>query len=111
MFKWSMCLIAGVLVHGAATAQTAFSAEQLVAKNLEARGGEVEASYAAMVAKEVSKLSAALETQGMKRIDLAAWSVDADGARGGRIEALASGLVGIRYTGDVDALTETGEKD
>ena len=78
---------------------------------LEKELAEVEASYAALVANDVSKLSASLETHGLKRIDLAAWSVDEDGARGGRIEALASGLLGLRFTGNIDALTETGEKD
>ena len=29
----------------------------------------------------------------------------------GRIEALAEGMVGLRFTGDVKALMETGEKD
>ena len=79
---------------------------------LERELAEVEASYAALVANDVSKLSASLEAHGMKRIDLAAWSVDEDGPRGGRIEALAEGLVGLRFTGNAAALeAETGEKD
>lgn len=39
MLKWPTCLLAAVLMHGTATAQTSYSADQLVAKNLEARGG------------------------------------------------------------------------
>lgn len=39
MFKWPSLLLATVLLHGTAQAQTAYSADQLVAKNLEARGG------------------------------------------------------------------------
>lgn len=39
MFKWPSLLVATVLLHGAAQAQTAYSADQLVTKNLEARGG------------------------------------------------------------------------
>lgn len=39
MFKGPTWLLAAVLVHATATAQTNYSAEQLVAKNLEARGG------------------------------------------------------------------------
>ena len=39
MFKWPTCLLAAVLVHTTAAAQPSYSAEQLVAKNLEARGG------------------------------------------------------------------------
>ena len=78
---------------------------------LERELAEVEASYASLIANDVSKLSASLEAKGMKRIDLATWSVDDDGARGGRIAALAEGMLGLRFTGDVGALTETGEKD
>ena len=79
---------------------------------LEKELAEVEASYAALVANDVSKLSASLEAHGMKRIDLAAWRVDEDGPRGGHIEALAEGMVGLRFTGNAAALeTETGEKD
>jgi hypothetical protein len=39
MLKWPSCLLAAVLMHGTATAQTSYTADQLVAKNLEARGG------------------------------------------------------------------------
>ena len=79
---------------------------------LEKELAEVEASYAALVAGDVSKLSASLESHGMKRIDLASWNVDEDGPRGGRIEALAEGLMGLRFTGNAAALeAETGEKD
>lgn len=39
MFKWSWLLLAAALVHGSAGAQGGYGAEQLVAKNLEARGG------------------------------------------------------------------------
>jgi hypothetical protein len=78
---------------------------------LERELAEVEKSYADLAAGAVGKLSASLEARGMKRIDLADWSLDEDGARGGPIEALASGLVGLHFTGNVEALTETGEKD
>jgi photosystem II stability/assembly factor-like uncharacterized protein len=78
---------------------------------LERELAEVEKSYADLAAGAVGKLSVSLEARGMKRIDLADWSVDEDGARGGPIEALASGLVGLHFTGNVEALTETGEKD
>jgi hypothetical protein len=39
MLKWPSWLLAAVLVPGTAQAQQSYSAEQLVAKNLEARGG------------------------------------------------------------------------
>ncbi len=39
MVEWPALMLAAVMVHGSVSAQTSYSAEQLVAKNLEARGG------------------------------------------------------------------------
>jgi photosystem II stability/assembly factor-like uncharacterized protein len=78
---------------------------------LERELAEVEKSYQDLANGDVRRLSAMLEARGMKRIDLADWSVDEDGARGGRIEALAEGMVGLHFTGDASELIETGEKD
>ena len=78
---------------------------------LERELAEVEASYAALAASEVAKLSAALKARGLEGIDLAAYELDENEARGGPVSALAAGLVGLHFTGDTSALMETGEKD
>ena len=78
---------------------------------LERELAEVEASYAALAKGDVAKLSATLEARGLEGIDLAAYELDEDGARGGPVSALARGMVGLHFTGEVGALTETGEKD
>ena len=69
---------------------------------LEKELAEVEKAYADLVAGAVAKLSASLEAQGLKRIDVAAWSVAEERARGGRIEALASGMLGLRFMTERD---------
>ena len=44
-------------------------------------------------------------------IDVALLDFEADDARGGRLNALARGLIGTRFTGTVAALIGAGEKD
>ena len=72
---------------------------------------EVEDGFATLKAGEGAKLSAMLVKVGQKPIDLASIDADADDSRGGPAAALARGLVGTRFVGDISAIAATGEKD
>lgn len=72
---------------------------------------EVEDGYAALKAGPAAQLSAMLVGAGRKPLDLAAVMPPDDGAHGGPVAALARGMVGLRFMGDLGAITETGEKD
>ena len=50
-------------------------------------------------------------TIGLPSVDLAQIEPEDDGARGGDVEALARGLVGTRFMGQLSALAERGEKE
>jgi photosystem II stability/assembly factor-like uncharacterized protein len=62
---------------------------------------EVEDAFAKLTAQQVAGLP----------FDLSEVRVAESAARGGPIEALANGLVGLRFTGSFDALAARGERD
>jgi photosystem II stability/assembly factor-like uncharacterized protein len=72
---------------------------------------EVEEAFAGLKANEASSLNSALVRQGIAAIDLAVVIPPEDASRGGKVEALAAGLVGTRFMGSVAALAATGKKD
>jgi hypothetical protein len=73
---------------------------------------EVEAQWAALQAGDVAALSARLRAANLPPLTIAEVNLDADSvARGGRAAALARGLVGTRFYGQVSGLETTGEKD
>jgi photosystem II stability/assembly factor-like uncharacterized protein len=78
---------------------------------LEKELGEVEAAWAALSAQGMKAVNAAAATAGLPEVDLAAIEPEDDGARGGDIEALARGLVGTRFTGQLSALTGGSERE
>ena len=72
---------------------------------------EVEGEFAALQASDLKPLNGALQRRGKPVIDVAAVSFIPDHARGGRIEALASGPLGTRFLGIAATLTPAGERD
>ena len=73
---------------------------------------EVEAQWAAMQAGDVANFNARLRAANLPPLKTAEIDLDPDDvARGGRLSALARGLVGTHFYGDVGSLRETGEKD
>ena len=71
---------------------------------------DVETQWSAFEAADVAAFNALLQASSLPPLRMA--GVDADAAaRGGRAAALARGLVGTRFYGDLGALEETGEKD
>jgi photosystem II stability/assembly factor-like uncharacterized protein len=73
---------------------------------------EVEAQWTALQAGDVAALSARLRAANLPPLTIAEVNLDADSvARGGRAAALARGLVGTRFYGQVSGLETTGEKD
>ena len=73
---------------------------------------EVEAQWAALQAGDVATFNAKLKAANLPPLRIAEIEVDPDDvARGGRISALARGLVGTHFYGNVADLQETGEKD
>jgi hypothetical protein len=73
---------------------------------------DVEAQWAAFRTGDLARFNATLQGAGMPAVTIAEVQFDpADLARGGRLSALASGLVGTRFIGDLKTLTATGEKD
>lgn len=72
---------------------------------------EVEDSFAALQAGDVKKLSAGLTALKLPAIDIASVKIEEDDARGGPISALARGMIGTHFFGNLGALIETGEKD
>ena len=73
---------------------------------------EVEAQWAAMQAGDVANFNARLRAANLPPLKIAEINLDPDDvARGGRLSALARGLVGTHFYGDVGSLRETGEKD
>lgn len=71
---------------------------------------EVEGQWAALQAGDIAAFNAMLQAAGLPPLRMAAIDPEAQ-ARGGRAEALARGLVGTRFYGDMRTLLETGEKD
>ena len=73
---------------------------------------ELEARWAAMQSSDVPAFNARLKAADMSPLTIAEIEFDPNEAvRGGRVEALARGLVGTHFYGDLHALEETGEKD
>jgi photosystem II stability/assembly factor-like uncharacterized protein len=73
---------------------------------------DVEAQWAAFQAGDLAAFNARLKAANLPPLTVAAVAFDPDDlARGGRLSALAGGLVGARFTGDLGALEQTGEKD
>jgi photosystem II stability/assembly factor-like uncharacterized protein len=72
---------------------------------------EVEQEWAALKGEAMKRMNAAAVQLGMAPVDLAALAPTPDGARGGPAAALAAGLVGLRYVGDMGALMPRGEKE
>ena len=73
---------------------------------------DVEAQWAAFQAGDLAAFNAKLRAASLPPVTIARVEFDPDDlARGGRVSALADGLVGMRFYGDAAALEETGEKD
>jgi hypothetical protein len=73
---------------------------------------DVEAQWAAFRAGDLATFNAKLQGASLPPLKIAEVRFDKEQlARGGRISALARGLVGTRFYGDLKALTATGEKD
>lgn len=72
---------------------------------------EVETAWAQLSGDAMKKLNATAMTIGMQPVDLAALEPSPEDVGGGPAEALARGLVGLRFTGDLGALTARGERD
>jgi photosystem II stability/assembly factor-like uncharacterized protein len=72
---------------------------------------DVEAQWTALQAGPVAGFNSLLQGAGLPPLRVAAFEIDPDRARGGAVAALARGLVGGRFFGDLGALEATGEKD
>jgi photosystem II stability/assembly factor-like uncharacterized protein len=73
---------------------------------------DVEAGWAAFRSGDLAVFNAKLKAANLAPLTIASVEFDADDlARGGRMSALARGLVGTRFYGDAAALSETHEKD
>jgi hypothetical protein len=72
---------------------------------------DVEAEWGAFQAGDLATFNARLKAANLPPVTIAAVKLDKDPARGGRISALARGLVGTHFYGDLGALQETGDKD
>jgi photosystem II stability/assembly factor-like uncharacterized protein len=73
---------------------------------------DVEAQWAAFQAGDLAAFNAKLRAANLPPLKIAEVSLDPDSvARGGRASALARGLVGTRFYGNLGALEERGEKD
>lgn len=78
---------------------------------LEKELNEVEKAWAALSAEVMKEMNAAALSLGLEPVELAEIEVGDDGARGGAVEALARGLVGTRFMGNLSALAQSGEQD
>jgi hypothetical protein len=73
---------------------------------------DVEAGWAAFEAGDLASFNAKMKAANLPSLTVAAIEFDADDlAHGGRVSALARGLVGTRFYGDAKALQATGERD
>lgn len=77
---------------------------------LEKELAEVEAEWAALKGSELQKLQTAARANGLEPVDLAAIELPEE-TGGGDIDALAEGLVGLRFVGDLSKFGVRGEKD
>jgi hypothetical protein len=73
---------------------------------------DIETQWAAFQANDVAGFNARLKAANLPPLTIAKVDLDPDDvARGGRLSALARGLVGSHYYGDTASLEQTGEKD
>jgi hypothetical protein len=73
---------------------------------------EVETQWAALQAGDVASFNARLRAANLPPLKIAEVRFDPDDLpRGGRISALARGLVGTHFYGNLADLKQTGEKD
>jgi hypothetical protein len=73
---------------------------------------DVEAQWAAFQVGDLAAFNAKLKGASLPPLTIAKIDLDPDDlARGGRLSALARGLVGLHFYGDVRDLEETGERD
>ncbi len=68
---------------------------------------DVEAQWAALQAGDVAAFNALLQAAGLPALRVAAATVDTDQGRGGALSAIARGLVGARFVGDLGAIEGT----
>jgi hypothetical protein len=74
--------------------------------------GEVERQWAALQAGDVAAFNARLKSANLPPLKIAEVDLDPDNAaRGGRLAALARGLVGTHFYGQASALEESRERD
>lgn len=78
---------------------------------LERELGDVERGFGTLQAGELQVLNRALQRSGKPTINAAAVAFDVDQARGGPLDVLARGLLGMRFTGTVGSLLGLNEKD
>jgi hypothetical protein len=73
---------------------------------------DVEAQWAALQSGDVAAFNAKLKAANLPPLTIAEVTFDPDDlARGGRLSALARGLVGTHFYGDVSTLEQKAEKD
>lgn len=73
---------------------------------------EVEAQWTALQLRDVATFNARLKAANLPVLTIAEFKFDPGAvSRGGRVSALARGLVGTHFYGGAAALTETGDKD
>jgi hypothetical protein len=99
--------------YGAITSSEAAPTPYQMARvdTLERELGDVESDFGSLQAGELKVLNSALQRGGKPTINVAAMTFDVDQARGGALDVLARGLLGMRFTGSVGALLGSIEKD
>jgi hypothetical protein len=89
---------------------TAYQVARIDALDRELR--DVEKDWAAMQAGDVATFNAKLKAAKLAPVTVAEVTFDPDDvARGGRVSALVSGLVGTHFYGDAVSLQESRERD
>jgi hypothetical protein len=68
---------------------------------------DVEAQWGALQAGDVAAFNALLQAAGLPALRVAAATNDTDQGRGGALSAIARGLVGARFVGDLGAIEGT----
>jgi hypothetical protein len=73
---------------------------------------EVEAAFEEFKAKDLAEFNATLQQAKLPPVTVATITFDPDEQpRGGRLSALASGLVGLHFYGDIGAIEGRGERE
>jgi hypothetical protein len=96
-------------ITGSESAPTNYQLARVAA--LERELTDVEAEFAALQSSDLKALNAALERGGKPAINVTAINFAPDKAHGGQMNALASGLLGMRLLGNADSLKPAGERD